>query len=485
MNPIVTRWRGIERSKLQGVLLYGIIYIGFLLGHGVIVTGAEGVFVYYDSYEYYRDGLLSLTDSRFWASGRPPVSLIFYKLFGGYEFESHYAGVSVAPWATGPDVVIGRVTGFVNDDVALVYAQTAAYLVAFSLLAFACVKSGQTGKGRLALFIFPLLFSFVPSVLRWNFMALSESFSISLFVIFVAVWSLFLQTRRSSWLVGVAIVGLLWAGVRDTNAYVLVMIALVLMAVFVRSCSLKRGSMMALGVWFVCIFMLSDFSADTGKRWVNPLYNNICKRILPVHEYVTYFSDQGMPVTPELMRRSGKHAPLDDWAIYRDPSLEKFRAWSLEHGKTTYAKFLVTHIAYAITAPIFQPRNVAMGFLSYVYDVREVGALHYGNPHIPPPSHLPIAWIYFLIAYSLTVYYGFRLWRRQWLHLSRCSYLVVPLVMVLLSVPHAWLSWHGDAGGIERHTLIAYIQFQLGFILLLIYAWDHGMWCPRVRTGGG
>ena len=112
MNPIVTRWRSILRyPKRHAVILYGIIYMGFLSGHVVIITvpSAEGVYVYYDSYEYYRDGLLPLTDSRFWASGRTPVSLIFYKLFGSYEIESHLAGTSAVPWGGTSAVPWGRI----------------------------------------------------------------------------------------------------------------------------------------------------------------------------------------------------------------------------------------------------------------------------------------------------------------------------------------------------------------------------------------
>ena len=474
-NCLRRRWRrdgaggGIVIPNRQAVILYGIIYMGFLLGHAVIVTGAEGVFVYYDSYEYYRDGLLPLTDSRFWSSGRTPVSLIFYKLFGGYEIDGNMAGTSAVPWAgsVGSDTAVGRVSHFVNDDVTLLYGQTVAYIAAFSLLAFACAKCGLTGKGRLALFLFPLLFSFVPSVLRWNFIALSESFAITLSAAFVAVWIRFLQTERLSWLASVAIVALLWVGVRSVHAYVLVMIALVLIAILIRSCRSRRTPMMALCAWFVCIFILASYSTDTGRRWLNPLYNNILQRILPVPEYVAYFSEKGMPVTPELMMRAGTWAPSDDWAVYTAPQLEKFRSWSLDRGKMTYIQFLVTHITYSITAPVDRTMN---GLIHFAYDLR-VGPSKY---LIPAGSVRVTARIYLPIAYGLTAYFAFSWWRRK--QIRRCPYLAVPLIMILLSVPHAWLSWHGDAAETERHTLVAYIQFQLGFMLLLIYAWDHGTW---------
>ena len=429
--------------KYQGWILYGFIYMGFLLVHGILLTGAEGVYVYYDSFFYYQLSHLSLTDSGFWGSLKTPVSLIFYKLFGDYEFESH-------------------VSYFVNDDVFLLYGQTVTYLAAFSLLAFACAKSGQNGKGCFLLFIFPLLFSVVPSILRWNFIALSESFSISLFVSFIAVWIMFLQTKHLSWLVGVAIVALLWGGVRDTNAYVLVMIAFVIMATLIRSYSLKRASMMALCVWFVCIFMLSDFSANTGSRWLNPYYNNIGLRILPVPEFTSWFSVHGMPVNPDLMMRSGKDGASDDGAIYNDPNLEEFRAWSIEHGKMTYAKFLLTNFVYTITAPI---HHVASDFSSFAFDVR-IGASTYLSVHPRASSYSTIVLIYFLIVYGLTIYYAFVWWRCKQLHHD--PYLAVPLVMVLLSAPHAWISWHGDAQGDREAFLARICSISIGVYTIIV-----------------
>lgn len=442
------------RPKYQGWILYGTIYMSFLLGHVIILKDIKGVWVYPDSAGYYHFSKQSIMG--IWGSGQTPVSLIFYKLFGVYESENLW--------------------NFVNDDVFLLYGQTVIYLAAFSLLAFACTKSGQNGKGRFLLFILPLLFSFVPSILRWNFIALNESFSIAIFVAFIAGWIMFLTTKRLSWLAGVAIVALLWAGVRDTNAYVLVMIALVIMATLIRSCSLKRAPMMALCVWFVCIFTLSDFSANTGNRWVFPFYNNIAQRILPVSEHVSYFSNHGMPVNPDLMMLSGKLASSYDRKFYRDPNLDKFRAWSLEHGKITYIKFLITHFTYTMTAPVF---HIARDFLSFVYYFRIHPTESRYHAYVPS-SHSPIALIYFVIGYSVAVCYAFVWWRRKQLY--QCPYLAVPVVMILLSAPHAWITWHGDAMETARHTLPAFIQFQLGFILLLLYVWDHSR-KGRIRVG--
>lgn len=435
--------------KYQSWILYGAIYMIFLLGHAFILKDIKGVWVDVDSVDYYEFSKQSIMEIIGEMGVRTPVSLIFYKLFGVYE--------SYNRWH------------FINDDILLLYSQSVIYLAAFSLLAFACAKSGQNGKGRFLLFIFPLLFSFVPSILRWNFRALSESLCISIFVVFIALWIMFLTTKRLSWLIGMAIIALLWAGVRDTNAYVLVMIALVIMATLIRPCSLKRSSMMTLCIWFVCIFALSDFSANTGNRWVFPFYNNISQRILPVPEHVAYFSNQGMPINFDLMARSGKWANSDNRTYDRSLNLDKFRIWMHEHGKITYIKFLIDHFTYTVTAPVF---HVARDFLGFVYHL-QIHPTEAKYKYIVgvSSSHTPIALIYFVIGYSVAVCYAFVWWRRKQLY--QCPYLAVPLVMILLSAPHAWITWHGDAIETARHTLTAFVQFQVGFILLLLYVWDH------------
>ena len=136
----------------------------------------------------------------------------------------------------------------------------------------------------------------------------------------------------------------------------------------------------------------------------------------------------------------------------------------------TYIKFLITHPIYSISAPIFQVTNDfhSLADRFQIYPVKHV--YHNHDPRIRKRTWIGL--IYFLIAYSLAVYYAFVWWRRKSLY--RYPYLAVPLVMVLLAGPDAWLSWHGDAAETARHTLLAFIQFQLGIVLLLIYVWDHG-----------
>lgn len=445
--------------RFRDWILCGFIYAGFLVGHAVSYSETDGIRVFPDSFNYYTSSRLPLTDGQFWGEVRPPGTLLFYKLFGEYD---RFAPLDPDSLSSMPRI----------EDATLLHAQVGFSLAAFSFLAFACARSARTGSGRIVLFAFPLLFSLIPSIANWNFLALSESLAISLFAVFVAAWILFLSASRSSfWLAGVAMTALLWGSVRDTNAWVLVMIAGIMTMVVVASRKSSRVPLMALSVWFVLAFTLMNVSANAGNRWFFPFFNVMGQRILPVPEHVSYFADHGMPISPALLGRAGKWGSDDDFAFWA-PDLEKFRVWTAANGKVTYMKFLISRWIWSMTTPALE---VSRDFL-----VMAGATLPYPERHFPDPlpSYSAPALIFFLIGQVVTVCLAFVLWRRGWLH--RFPHLAVPLTMILLSVPHAWLVWHGDPMETARHNLTSFMQFSMGFVLLWLYVLDH--WCA-VRAG--
>ena len=438
--------------RFQDWILCGFVYAGFLFGHAALHGGIDGIWVFPDSWDYYTASRLPLTDGRFWGAARPPVVLLFYKLFGDYDlFLSRDATSSIS-----------RI-----EDATLLHAQVGFSLAAFSLLAFACARSARTGSGRVFLFAFPLLFSLTPSIARWNFLALSGSLAISLFAVFVAAWILFLSTGRSFfWLAGVAVTALFWGGARDTNAWVLVMIAGIMTMAVVASGKSSRVPLMALGVWFVLVFTLSNVSANAGNRWWIPFFNVMGQRILPVPEHVSYFVDHGMPISPALLGRAGKWAAEDGWVFHYAPDLEKFRVWTAANGKMVYMNFLISRPIRSMTTPAL---GVSSDFLRMAGATLVDPTTYLGPEH--PPSHSKVALVCFVLCNILTVCLACVLWRRGWLH--RLPHLAVPLAMILLSAPHAWLAWHGDAMETARHNLTSFMQFSLGFVLLWLYVLDH------------
>lgn len=108
-------------------------------------------------------------------------------------------------------------------------------------------------------------------------MAMSESFNCSFFVVFVASWILFLVTKHPFCSVGIVGGALLWAGSRDTNAYVLILIVVVTMIVVIVG-ALQAGkkevpfpshrfrlplvTLTVFSILFCGIFALSNFSVE-------------------------------------------------------------------------------------------------------------------------------------------------------------------------------------------------------------------------------
>ena len=467
-------------STLKGSpLLYGMIWIMVFLVHCVYLLKADGIVVFPDSAWFLGVSRDETFYEIFYKTGRSPVILLFYKFFSTYN----YSGPTWENCLHGGSTIC-------SDDT-LMWIQSLFSLAACTLLGIAGAMTGRTSKGRLTLFVVPLVVSLTALVAEWNFIALSESFSLSIFFAFVAFWILFLKTKHPFWLGGICVAALCWGGMRDSNSYVLVMIAVVIAIIMLVIIPLTRlgftsrlprflsVSFIALGIFFVTIFALMDASLEQGQRWVFPFYNVMGTRILPVPEHVAYFSEHGMPVNPALYERTGKYASADDNAFYNDPRLEEFRTWTYRSGKTTYIRFLLSHPLYAITAPALQFPDIFLKDMSWLLSGHYKILRPYPRITIRLNDRLAAVAAYLLlVGYGVTISLIFFLYRYKLLHGS--PWLAVPLIMILLSIPHLWLCWHGDAMEVRRHSLTAIIQAWLGFTLLYIYLLDLlGAHVPR------
>ena len=209
-------------STLKGIpLVYGMIWVMVFSVHCVYLSKADGIVVFPDSAWFLGVSGDETFYETFYKTGRSPVILLFYKFFTTYN----YSG------PTWENCLHGGWT--ICSDDPLMWSQSLFSLAALTLLGIAGAMTGRTSKGRLTLFVVPLLVSLTALVAEWNFIALSESFSLSVFFAFVACWMLFLKTTNPFWLGGIGVAALLWGGMRDTNSYVLVMIAVVIMLVII------------------------------------------------------------------------------------------------------------------------------------------------------------------------------------------------------------------------------------------------------------
>ena len=460
-------------STLKGIpLLYGMIWIIVFSVHCVYLSIAEGVVVFSDSVWFLGVSRDETFYEIFYKTGRSPVILLFYRFFSTYNYDPAWENCIHKSYYT------------ICSDGLLLWSQSLFSLAACTLLALAGATTGRTSKGRLTLFVLPLLVSVTPLVAEWNFIALSESFTLSVFFAFVAFWIFFLKTKHPFWLGGIGVAALLWGSMRDSNSYVLVMMAVVIAFIMLVSIPLTRlgfafrlprflsVSFVALCIFFVTLFALMDASREQAPRWrwVAPFYNVMGKRILPVPEHVAYFSEHGMPVSPALYERTGKSTNAGDNAFFNDPRLEEFRLWTKRSGKTTYIRFLLSHPLYAITAPALQFPYVFLKDMSWFLSGHMIPGHLFPRLSIRLNDQLATATAYLLlVGYGVTIGLFFLYWYRL-LHGS--PWLAVPLIMILLSIPHLWLVWHGDTGEVRRHGVIPIVQACLGFTLLYVYLLD-------------
>jgi hypothetical protein len=378
-----------------------------------------------DTPSYVRVSGEALFSKEFWANARPPIFPLLLK---------YYAVDSI------------KVAAF----------QTAFSIFAWGMLALSLAYSLK-GLLRLATFSLVLALSLERHIDGWNLVLLTESLSHSWMALFLAAW---LWLRRGwSWgkVALLSLIALVWAFTRDTNGWILLMIAgLILIGVLFFKAP-KRYLAVALS--FSLIFLLSNLSADRGHRWVFPFQNVLAQRILTDQSALTFFEDCGMPLTPELLELAGGFANSQDRAFYTDPALESYRAWMYANGKACYMLWLFSRPLTALREPWPDfARLLAFADVTSFYPQNYVPLLPwYMERVLYPQDALLWLWSGTTIAALVVI------WRKAW---KANPAWVVFIVLCLLVYPHVFIVWHGDVTGTHRHALTVSLQFVLSFWLL-------------------
>jgi hypothetical protein len=351
-----------------------------------------------------------------------------------------------------------RIVGNTPDSIAIF--QLLFSLACWGLLALFVARAVEYHPLKPVAFLVILLFSMGDIIVMWDRFILSDSIAISLFALFVASWLWLLEDWYWGKLALVILVGCLWTFTRDTNAWVIAMLAgfLIVVAVLWRS-----PRYLLIGAVFAMCFLVNEESQDSAQRWVTPFVNVLGKRILPDLHRTEYFAGQGMPVTPTVMQQSGQLAWSRDNFYYKSPDLEEFREWVDTSGKSTYMRFMLTHPVYAIAEPFREPDFFLDPELKYFF-----AKFPRFSPILPglvsqvvyPRGGLTVLWVAGLMVATWFLATS----------PSRRTIWFVPLLLILLAYPHAAIAWHGDANDIQRHALLAGIQLRLGLWLALLFA---------------
>ncbi len=383
-----------------------------------------------DTPAYVRVAGEAFLSMEFWANTRPPIYPIVLKIFHADKIRvaTFQATFSIFAW--------GMLALAIAFSVKIILRP-----IAFGLILFLSLERHIAG---------------------WDVVLLTESVSISLMALFLATW--FWLLRRWSWgkVTILSLVAFLWAFTRDTNGWILLMIAgLIFIGVLFFG---VRRRYLVLAVIFVLLFTLSNLSADTGHRWVFPFQNVLAKRILTDKEALEFFmADCGMPVTPELLNLAGGFANSGDRAFYNDPALEPYRTWMQASGKSCYVRWLFSRPLLSLREPWADFASLlAFENISTFYPQRYEPLLPWYAERLLYPQDA-LLWLWGLITIAAFA----AIWKKAW---KANPTWVILIGFCLLIYPHVFIVWHGDVPGTHRHALTISLQFILSFWLLGLLA---------------
>lgn len=347
-------------------------------------------------------------------------------------------------------------------------SSVSAFQSAFSILTWFILASSVayslTGFLRWMSFGLILVLSLDRHIAGWDVVILTESVSLSLMVLFISGWIWLLKRSSVGKMIWLSLIAFLWAFSRDTNAWIIFFIAgLICLAVVFWG---AKRQFVLLAVVFFVIFVASNLAANLGSRWVFPFQNVLAQRVLTNQEALLFFSNCGMPITPELMRLAGGNAASEERAFFLDPALEPYRTWLYAHGKSCYIRWLFVSPLQSLYQPFsdFAPL-IAFENVNRFFPRRYEPILPwYAERLLYPKDALLSLWV--LISIIAAVALTQKTWQFN------------PLWMIfaglcLLIYPHLFIVWHGDTLGTPRHALSVSVEFMLSFWLCVLLSLER------------
>jgi hypothetical protein len=285
-------------------------------------------------------------------------------------------------------------------------------------------------------------------------------------VLFVVSWFWLLERWHWLKLLSMLCVGCLWTLARDTNAWIILLLAGLLL-IWQRA---SRRYIFVAAV-FIALFAVNETSQNFSDRWVMPFVNVLGRRILPDTQARDYFAQRGMPTSGAVMRLSGFLAWHQDRLFYRDPDLHELREWIQTHGKRTYVTYLLAHPVTALISPFRDAKELIAPDLKY-----------YRYPGFSPILSGVLADTVYVEQYPRLLAFGpliiilvIAFIRTHGVGSSGAKHhhlILISSALILVFYPHAVIAWHGDANDVGRHALLASVHLRLGLWFLFIFSLD-------------
>jgi hypothetical protein len=334
-----------------------------------------------------------------------------------------------------------------------IVAQLVISTLCWLALAASVARSVQHPLLQPVAFTVPLAMSLTRDVFIWDVLLLSESLTFALMALLVAAWLWLVRHPTPARAAVVLMVLLLWTFTRDSNAYVVLAVAVLVALSLVDQ--RHRRMKLALLAGCVSIFGAGVASAEAGKRWLLPVKDVVFRRVIETPEMSRYFARHGL--TTE-----------GNWTL---------TPW-LEQARGVYVGYLLRHPGYVLTAPfhgrqealystpdnlksLLQPdlanydTNSGLGFMR---SPQELGPIFF-------PRRFDVLFALLGASVALAALVAARAGPETvW---------IVPVGILLTTYPHLLAVWHFSGYEVDRHALQAGLLLRLAAFLLLLFAVDR------------
>jgi len=348
---------------------------------------------------------------------------------------------------------------------AIVIAQTIVAVGAWSLLATTVTSVLRSPAARWLALVSILGLGVSPMVLQWNAFITTESVSISLLCVVIALGLRLVVrgTRRD--LVWFVAGSAAFAFTRDTNALVIGVIALVGFATAIRPAARVRGLVVGVTGLALALGATSLANAADPPRWYWPVGETVSIRLLADPGARAYLVKHGFPLDAQTRDLPQRYIYIVE-DVVRGRAYAPMRAWLRADGRRVYLNFLLSHPGYTLRRPFddrgrfFDPGVDVYGIV-YRVQPRGVFGLLGG---LATPTGVPGIELW---ALAVALALGWCVARGRRRSLAAC----IALVLVL-AVAGFYAAWHGDALEADRHALTSAVQLRLALWIGVAFVLD-------------
>lgn len=386
-----------------------------------------------DSEAYLRLSALPLASGERWAGPRTPLVPLLLDITGG------------------------------RPGTAFMYLQIIVAAVGWGLLAGEVARHQPTPGRRWTMAALVLALSLTTPITLWDRLVLTETLTLALMAVVVALLLRYLRTSSPWPLVGAVPVAVLWAAGRDTVALVLISGAALAVLAWAFG-DRRRRVVPAVSAALVLVGLLALGGATVGHRDRSPMANVFAVRVMPYPDRIDWFEEHGMPeadrfraARSELVDPSATEAPVVPISR-RNMDDDPWWQWLESDGKATYLRFVLSHPTFVLTEPLEEPHRSFhsggghTGSNFEADDLREV-------PLLTAALWWPTGWVMAALGAAAA----------GWLVVGRPRHPLfsVAVLTTFTGSVYGLAAWHGDGMEAARHVFVGGAALRLAAVLVV------------------